>query len=196
MSLIVPPGFLHAAWELNAIPGTPPFVTTLGVAEREGEAPADAANALFDIYASTILPFTWSTHTLVRCSVTVGSTGPTGSVDSTRAPVNGQRTTGQQPPVAMAAILQKTTATYGRSGRGRMYLPGVLTEAGVNQAGNIEGGDLTDLQGAVQDFFDALIDIEEPRPPFLFSSIPPGEPKLITGMSLGTRVGWVRGRLV
>jgi len=48
-------------------------------------------------------------------------------------------------------LIHKQTAFGGRSGRGRMYLPGV-TEGGVNPAGVILASIVTDLTTAVENF--------------------------------------------
>lgn len=55
-------------------------------------------------------------------------------------------------PPAVAALIKLTSDNRGRANRGRIYVPGVLRESDVDDAGNIGGtklADLVDLFGAL-----------------------------------------------
>lgn len=198
MTLVIPPGFANAAFVFGSTEGTPEFVTTMGVDLSEfGGAFVDCANTLMTYYSQTIGETTDSALTLVRVNLAVGSDGPGGSVDSSLPPIPCGRT-GTMGPVAMSAIARKTTVELGRRGRGRMFLPGVLTQTEVTEGGAIGSTRLASLQIAVDDFFSALNEGEDPlfaAPPVLLHSSAPADPTPIVGLALAPLVGWIRGRI-
>ena len=198
MALIVPPGYYSASFEFQSALGTSPFITTCGFETSSEYTPVEYANALHQIYGDTMMPYTYNTLSLQRVNLFIGNDGASGSVSSALAPVAGQKSSGTSPPIAMAAIAQKQTDFVGRSGRGRMFLPGMITEAGTDENGAIIGGDKTDIEGALSDFYDQLVPTipeADAFRPVLLSSKSPGVPKPILGFSLAPLVGWIRGRI-
>lgn len=59
-------------------------------------------------------------------------------------------------PQNCAALLRKGTGRGGRSGRGRMFLPGILQESKVSQTGIIANDHLTAIQEGADEFFTQL----------------------------------------
>lgn len=198
MTLIIPPGFGNAAFVFSATVGTPPVVTTLGVdTSAYGGDYVDAANTLMAAYTTFLGPNTSSLLTLDRVTLAVGQDGPGGSVDSTLPPANMGRS-GTLGPISQSAIVRKVTNELGRRGRGRMFLPGVVTESEVNEDGSITEARIGTLNLALTDFLEFLQEGDAgslPLPPFLFHTLAPTDPTPIVGLTTQTLVGWIRGRI-
>lgn len=156
-----------------------------------------AANAVMEAYSDSLLLNTASALTLDRVTLSVGQDGQGGgSVDSDLAPVPGGAA-GTYPPTAMSAILRKTTNALGRAGRGRMFLPGVLTETDVDPDGTVVVGKRTTLNTAAATFQARLIeqDVYPSVPPVLLHSSGTLAPTPITSFTVSDLVGWIRGRI-
>lgn len=67
----------------------------------------------------------------------------------------GAETAAMQPP-NVALLVKKSSATGGRKGRGRMYIPWVLQDAAVDDVGIIGGASLTTYQGDATAFLSDL----------------------------------------
>lgn len=61
------------------------------------------------------------------------------------------------PPVNVAVLVKKITSSGGRRNRGRMFLPGVVSEGAVSESGIISSGAVAALQGACTSFLDLLV---------------------------------------
>lgn len=198
MTLIVPPGFGSAAFVLTSTTGTPPIVTTLGVdLSAYGGDFVTAANVLFGLYEGFILPETDTSLTLDHVNLTIGDDGPSGSVDSSNAPAPGERS-GTGPPVSMSAIVRKVTNDVGRRGRGRWFIPGLLTTTNVDENGIIDSGRRTQIDNVtnlMRAEMESAVSIPFPLPPVLLHSGAPADPTPIESFSCSTLVGWVRGRI-
>jgi hypothetical protein len=198
VSLIIPPGFGNAAFIFTGGAGTPEFVTTLGVdlANAGGDF-VGVANALGDIYATAWAAETDSAFTLDRVNLAVGQDGPGGSVDSDFTPIPMTRS-GTGPPVSMAVVLRKVTNEIGRRGRGRMFMPGLLTTANVDESGIVASGRRGEINTAAENFYELLTDalgVATAYDPVLLHGAAPADPDPIVGFQASTIVGWIRGRI-
>lgn len=198
MTLVIPPGFGLAQFVLTGPAGTQPYVTTLGVdLSAAGGDFVVAANSAKSAYASTIGTTTSSALTLDRVTLSVGQDGPGGSVDSNTPPTTFTRT-GSFPPTAMSAIARKVTNDLGRRGRGRMFIPGVLSENEVDEDGTVVAARRTALNTTMGSFFAALVEAgagEVALEPVLLHSSAPTDPTPITAFAVSDLVGWIRGRI-
>lgn len=195
MALVVPPGFALASFVFTGNVGTQPYVTTIGVEVDLGAATAvDCANIMKASYVDSFAAETTSALTLDRVSLYIGDDGPSGSVDSNTAP-SAMTRSGTYPPTACSAIARKVTADVGRRGRGRMFLPGVLSESEVDQDGSVVSARRTSLQAALNDFYGNLTAVGPVGPPVLFHATAPTDPSPITGFAVSDTVGWIRGRI-
>lgn len=202
MSLVIPPGFGLAAINFTGPNGTAPYVTTIGVGlSFAGGDFVGAANRVMAAYTSAFHNGWSSNLTLERVTLTVGSDGPSGSVDSDLDPVTSSRSTTFM-PTACSAIARKVTAELGRRGRGRMFLPGVLADAEVDEAGQILPAQIDVINTSLATFLtelasDEVGDIGVPVTPVLLHSPHPSGsvPTPITSMTCVPVVGWIRGRI-
>lgn len=195
VSLIVPPGFGLCAFTFTGAVGTQPYVTTLGVEWDAGTGTAvDAANNAMSAYGSNFASETNGSLTLDRVSFYIGDDGPSGSVDSDLPPIAMTRT-GSYPPTACSAIARKVTAFPGRRGRGRMFLPGVLSENEIDTDGTVLAARRTSLTTALNEFASDLVTGTNITALVLLHSSAPADPTPITGFAVSDLVGWIRGRI-
>lgn len=198
MSLVIPPGFGSASLVFTGAPGTQPYVITCGfnLAAFGGDF-VDAADTIGTGYMLVMGATTSAALTLDRVTLAVGQDGAGGSVDSTFAPIAGQRS-GSFPPTAMSAICRKSTNDLGRRGRGRMFVPGIVSENEVDEDGSI----VTARRAAINTLLVALFTqwttgqgADDALPPVLLHSTAPTDPTPIIGFTVSDLVGWVRGRI-
>jgi len=190
---VIPADFAQINWSHTG--GGLPFGAdvTLGVdVSTYAGSPSQAAIDAREAWADNMLPVLNSAISLSLPSVKFGptATGPTGTASGGGA--GGGATPGMSPNVAY--LIHKATIFGGRAGRGRMFVPGVA-ESSVNQAGDVDGGSVTALQGAV----DALIaDLNTAGmiPVLLHGAASPlTVPSTITTMTVDSRVATQRRRL-
>jgi hypothetical protein len=130
--------------------------------------------------------------------------GPDLIVESDLTPVRGTSTT-EKLPQNCAALIRKNTGLGGRPNRGRCYLPGVLSEGGVNQVGAVETATVTDFQTRADDWLEALAlgatgsSPLVPTPMVILhgpsSAGPAGPPTPVISLTMGTRIATQRRRL-
>lgn len=201
MSLVIPPGYGSAAFVLTGQPGTQPYVTTCGVdLSSAGGDWVAAANACFLAFEFVFKSQLSQALTLDHVTLTVGSDGPGGSVDSDLAPSSGTRT-GSFPPTALSTIARKTTNTLGRRGRGRMFIPGIVSENEVDEDGTIVTARRNAINALLATFHDELSTGDSwggfGVPPVLLHGPAAGAipPTPITRFTVSDTVGWIRGRI-
>lgn len=199
MSVVIPPGYGQASFVHTSTEGTEPFVCTLGInLSGAGGDYVAAANWAFDAWKTEVMPIMDSDLKLDRVSLLIGADGPSGSVDSTLPAQAGGRTA-EGLPWALSAIARKQTTDLGRSGRGRMFIPGVISPSEIGQGGTISPARRSTIQDALDDFYENLATTGDPPvglPPVLFHN--PGvenSPTAITGFTLAPLVGWIRKRI-
>lgn len=199
MSLIIPPGYGLASYVLDGAPGTGPFVTTMGHKLPLGQEDAEAsAFRLYNLYNTNILTRTSNQLTLVRVNLLVGQDGPeNGSVVYEGNAGGGSA--GADAAISMSVIMRKTTATLGRAGRGRCFLPGLLANEEVDINGNIGTSQVSAIQADVNDWYDDLTFWDEEGPDYRLSPVllhsNSGTPSPITSFSIAPKVGWIRKRI-
>lgn len=200
MALVIPGGYALASVTVVGTDGTSPFVTTCGINYNTvpGLDLTDAANQVFQAYVQAFGALTFNNYTIQKASVFVTGEGGSGSVDSNVAPFQGLRVGPRQEPIAMALIMRKNTAQFGRTGRGRMFIPGVLDEGNVTPSGSIEPATVGDFTAAGSVFFEQLADLPDaPVQPFLLHNegSPITAPTPITSFTPAPLVGWIRKRI-
>lgn len=159
--LNLPTGFGMASVHLGgtALPNLATF--TFGFATTGGgDTPALAASAILQQLTVTGAPFNVNNTnfsnaaTLIDVQVKFGplATGPEASASSGAVLGNSG---GDASAPSIALLVNKLTATGGRRGRGRMFVPG-LAESSVGNGGFLATGKQTSLQTAWDQFFAAM----------------------------------------
>lgn len=199
MGVSIPVGYASAAIIFTGSFGTAPYVTTLGLDIGDvGGAFVDAANRVLGTYQDNFADITTENMNISQCVLTIGSDGGSGSVVSSGIGVVGGASAASD-AVAMAAVVRKNTATLGRHGRGRGFLPGVLRETDVGFAGTIDLVPKGTIESRYNAWLQDLADTEGPGPIMipvvLHSEGVEMEPSPILSATCRTKVGWVRGRL-
>jgi hypothetical protein len=106
-------------------------------------------------------------------------------------------------PQNCCLLVDKSTNSGGRRSRGRFFVPAITQEDSVSDVGQISGSLVTELQAAMDVFFDALATplagmAAGPIPMFLLhsngiSSVPP--PTLVTKLTVQSVISTQRRRL-
>jgi len=113
----------------------------------------------------------------------------------------GANTDAQSPP-NVALLVKKASATGGRRGRGRMYLPWTCQEDAVDEVGNIGGASLSAFQVSASAFYTDLgtgVTGTDPSPMVILhdssgAGVEPG-PSLVTALNVDSRIATQRRRL-
>lgn len=170
MARVIPPGFGEAKIIQKALGDPEPYICTLGVDLSGFTSTFDnAAGRIMNAWRRTVLIGQSTSLTLVGCDLAVGQdggdpvvytavSGATGEVGANMLPQN------------CALLVQKRTELAGRSNRGRMYVPMILVESGVDNYGTIDADDRVDYQTQFTNFY---LDLTEPDPPDLWGPIQP-----------------------
>jgi hypothetical protein len=157
MALFVPNGDVILALEHEIQGYSRPLVCTIGVGIDEGE-PFDqaAVNGLFNSWAQAMKASFPATLTFTRA--TAYWKQPLGFVPfvTSIAAVVGTGSGTSLPPNT-ALMVEKVTGRPGRSGRGRMFVPG-YSETGVEPNGNVISGNIAAINTALQVFYDFATD--------------------------------------
>lgn len=93
----------------------------------------------------------------------------------------------------LGVLVQKVTAFGGRSGKGRLYIPGAV-ETGIDVDGSLTPAYQTTLQTVFANFRQELIDAGFPMVVFHRPGSPLTEPTPVTSMSVQDRPGTQRRR--
>lgn len=101
---------------------------------------------------------------------------------------------GDTSPPNTAWLVRKVTGFGGRTGRGRLYLPGI-TDGNVLDDGAIGSTALTNMQTAWDNFYDDLVSYGCPPALLHGPGSPVSSPMLITSFSVDGKVATQRRRL-
>lgn len=191
--MIIPTSFAQATWTFDFVGGARPAAVTHGfnVSGYSGS-PTEAAETLKDIWVEEWAGIQTSALFLQSVLVKFGpnSTGPSGEwTGAVQMSVPGD----PEPPNT-AFLLHKHTPYGGRSGRGRMYIPGPPAAA-VLSGGLIETAYLGGLQDRADAFYLACIDANL-DPVLLHGEDSPAEgPYVLTGYTADGIAATQRRRL-
>lgn len=144
------PGYIECSITQTAAAPSGSQPTNVLAFELGDVEPANAAIAIATAWDTTVQPqlASGTRVSLFRFTAANFSTELPGTA-------NGGETGGVPGPAA-SVLVQKITNTGGRSGKGRMFLPWAVTETQINDYGQIDNERLTELQGAMDDFQDAI----------------------------------------
>lgn len=193
MTLVIPPGFGLAAYRFSLVGDPEPMVSTIGVDTQWGvSGPQELADKLADDFmAGFINTSLQNAYTFLGVTIYVG-TGGGGNIiyEAPRTHVGANN--GQALPQNVAVLVRKTTASPGRSGRGRMFLPPlILAEGEVSSNGMIQTNLLGVYQTRINNAFlgDGFVILHDSETPGNLAPTP------ITGLILDPQVATQRRRL-
>lgn len=191
--MIIPDGFAQANFQFVGTGAPEGAEVTLGLdVQAYAGDPTDAAldcanawNVSFATQQSSSITFT-----NVHVKFGPGNTGASGDSPGGGACAGNAAAV----PPQVSVIMNKATALGGRSGRGRMFIPG-LPEGLVNPAGVIDGTTIANWNAAAEDFVDALttallgpVLLHGPDSPLTV-------PTPLTSITTSSKVGTQRDRL-
>jgi hypothetical protein len=156
MALIIPPGFLHAVYELTCVGDPEPMVVTCGheIDSVSGSSSADAPDDLMQSFGDEVMPIVSSQYVLQAVTTYSGNDGPT-IVNTSTLPTQVGGASNTCLPPNTSYLVRKRTDLAGRRGRGRMYVPGV-PEATVDHVGIVTASTVTVVQAAFTAWFEIL----------------------------------------
>lgn len=198
MARTIPVGFAEGSIVHTGGGGTAPYVVTIGVSVL-GIDPEDyvlAANNLKLAYEAQFAGLLNPELAINRAVLQIGLAGGTsGSVESDTPPTPGTGS-GSYEPVSMAVIARKNTNDLGRKGRGRSFLPGLLTDPAVDAGGRIVPSSAEGYGERWNEFLTALatLPVGIAMAPVLLHN-DGSTPTPITGGTIAPQVGWIRKRI-
>ena len=156
MALIIPPGFAQATIPFKHISVAREAVITFGVDVSDAGGDYQAAiTTIYSAYAATFGTVLDSDVAGGPVRLRVGQDGGDPlAVEGTAVFSAGAG--GASLPSNCAVLFKKTTATGGRKGRGRFYLPWSCADSGVDDVGQIEPSDVPEFQTLATDFLEQL----------------------------------------
>lgn len=158
-----------------------------------GQTPTDIGELVRDEWVAANIDSCYL-NTMTMSSVLVkfgpNATGPSAVVSATAVGT----ATGESVPPNVAGLIRKNTGFGGRTGRGRMYLPG-LPDNQVQEDGDLTPTWLTSLETVFGDFYVNLLAANCPPVLLHAPGSPVGAPMPLTGFTVDPKVATQRGRL-
>lgn len=197
---VIPDGFGVVSYEFMLTGDPEPMYVTHGFSAEVGADPNAYAQAMGNSFtaAGSLIETVANVYRLSRTLIRLGQEDdppllgewPTNVIGGVAQPAVPQNT---------AYLLRKTSAMSGRSGKGRMYLPGV-TEGSVDATGTLLAITVSAINDLCETYLNLIAsDVETPAPMyilhdptttgFLYSPTP------VTGLSCDGRVATQRRRL-
>jgi hypothetical protein len=157
--MLIPSGFCLASYRITVGLDPEEMVVTCGHA-LPAVTPLQAANALEDAWRDIQVPAQYGADVVWRgVTVQVGTNasgeGPFFTQQSAVGPLNSPGTSALVPQNT-ALLVRKATDQPGRRGRGRMYIPGAVSEAGVSNIGIIDSTSVVNRQTAFNNWLSRL----------------------------------------
>lgn len=152
------------------------------------QAEADAVSSATGTFLKAIMG---SAYAYQGVTITIGNDGENFIFDSTTGLGNGALSA-TTAPQNTAMLIRKISATGGRRGRGRMYVPGI-DEAFVSNAGVITAGQVTAINTHAATFLTNLVAANNPM--VILHDVPEVTPSPVTGLLCQSLVATQRRRL-
>lgn len=184
MPVVIPPAFAEFSFVYNGPSTTGSNPTwTLGVA---GDPLTSSGDALLVWLEEDLLPVTSEIYSLVgiKISTSAGSVTQPLTIDGGLA--------GTPCPPNSSMLVKKVTSELGRTGRGRMYPPGLLRESDIDNSAHINSASLPGFQLVFDNLMAALI-TDELLPVVLHSGS--SDPTPITRFDVSSLLATQRRRL-
>jgi hypothetical protein len=201
MSLIIPPGLAQASIILRNTGDPDPWSITFGVVggtERTDWEPV--ADNIAHTFQAGFLHSMNAATVLERVHLVIGGDGPDHAIYEKTYGFPGSGAT-EKLPQNCALLVRKRTGLAGRKGRGRMFIPNVLSDSVVNSVGVIEAATVSAFQDLADAFLIGLASATEPFaedcPMVLLHTAaqPPEDLTLVTSLNVDSTISTQRRRL-
>lgn len=194
MSARIPPGFAEAWWAFTVSGDPEPMLISLGIDLAAGEGASQAnADAICNAPLAEFAACISSGYTVRGSHVIFGNDGGDIRIDAVTVNVAGGRTANALPQNC-AFLCRKLTASGGRRGRGRFYMPGVA-EADVGNIGDVLSGMQTVLATNLPLVLSDLVGLAQVDNVVLLHQSVPFTPNVITSLTADVRIATQRRRL-
>lgn len=192
MPVIIPPGFAQVTHNFeSAVFESGVGAVVYGISGFDDVTPGDAIGSLNLEFGTLIVQHM---NNQIRMSGTTVITSEN-RYELSEPYVGGNNF--PMPPPNVATLVRKVTSGRGRRAQGRMFLPGLVSETDIDNAGFIDPTARATLQGRLDDWLDALL-----APGFQMAILhgsegetPAGPPNIVTGLALQPKVASQRRRL-
>ncbi len=195
MSLVIPVGYGLAAWHTRTTGDPEDMIWTVGLNLSGATDQTQVPFLMRTVWDDHLQSLTSSAVTLVATKVKMGpvSTGPTYELADPLVGTNG----GSLAPPNCAVLVKKLTATGGRRGRGRAYLPGISSVSGsLNSGGNFSEANAADVSAAMQAMADDMAsDTTIGEAPWCVLHSDSSAPSLITSLVCEPKLATQRRRM-
>lgn len=153
MALVIPEATASVALHFTLPGQSGDVVSTFGVTGFPDSDWPERIEAVVTGFTGNVLPLLQANVQLVEATWVANQDG-TLIAGVTPVATSGANVASALPPNC-TWLIKKNTLLAGRCHRGRMYLPG-LVEANVDASGNLDGGQVTSMNGALQDWLDEV----------------------------------------
>lgn len=194
MSARIPPGFAEI-WTAFSVGGDPePMYVSLGVDLAVGVgANLTTANAMQNVMVTNLDNLLSQDYGVSNGHVIFGNDGGDIRIDTTVTPQTGDQTQVALPQ-NVAMLVRKITATGGRRGRGRMFIPGVPINV-INGSGSLTGTYPATAESVFNDIQTTLEGLADVETLVLFHDTAPFTPTPITDLIVQSKLATQRRRL-
>lgn len=197
-----PPGYGEVSMELTLTGFSRPAYVTFGIDPTDTD--PNAIGAAIITAATAANSFTGqldSNVTLSSVRVALGTDTGEDVVGVTAGVAVGLRVKSCL-PANCAMLVHKTTSRGGRRGRGRMYIPWIIDEPDIDEAGVINSTAVGLVQTGMSNFRtnlstggNPMVLLHNPSEPGTIRPTTPGPPNLVTGLIVDRLVATQRRRL-
>ncbi len=157
--LFVPEGYSLVIMEFSTAQTGETAMMTFGISQISSNDAAATAQDIHSYFSDDVMPDVSDTVALERVVVKFGPL-PDGFVgeytDTTTGGATGDACTPQ-----VCVLIKKASLVGGRRNHGRFYQPGVI-EGAVNEAGQLDSGNVTTYQANYDSFFSDLVNNDYP----------------------------------
>lgn len=198
-----PEGFADVSLRFDLAAFTRPAYVTFGIAAPSGTSDIITAGAVVAAFQATS---SWrsvldSNVTLTNVRLSRGTASGEDLVYSSPVSIAGSMNLTSLPGNC-ALLVHKITPRGGRRGKGRMFLPWVISETATDEAGIIGSSDRTILQTAMNNFLAAtstqsvpMVLLHGESGPEVDPPTTPGAPTAVTALSVDPLISTQRRRL-
>lgn len=196
MAIVIPTGHYQALIPLKHDRVTRPAAITFGIRDEDtGLDPTDLADAILNTFSSAFLTSLDNEVEAgpVRLTFDQGDQGR-GSIVGNDKFTGGR--TGTSLASNTAVLVRKNTSRIGRPGRGKMFLPWMTGQAGIDEVGVLTTPTLTAMNAAADAWLTA-IQTAEMQMVILHDENVPGTttPSLVTSLTVDPTAGTQRRRM-